>query len=673
MRISRACFVAGLVAVASLMSACGGGGSDDGYTPPPPPPPPPAAVAPSGLSYTSPTTATLGAAVNLAPTVSNAPTSYTVSPALPAGLAINATTGAIAGTPTTLVDAATYIVTAANSAGSTTFGLSLKVAPPAASAYSQTNLVSNGAVAGTKVDTHLVNPWGLALSATSPAWTANNVTQSSTVYDGTGTLLPTVVNIPAGANGAANPTGIVASAFSDFVVTKAGVGGPARFVFAGEAGTISGWSPVADAANAITTYDDGAGGAEYTGLAIATNGTVNTLYAADFRHGRIDVFNGTWAKITATGGFTDAQLPPGYSTYNIQTVKLGTTTFLVVTYAQRGTDGEETIGAGLGVVNLFDLNGTLVRRLVSPGGKLNAPWGVALASAGFGSFSNMLLVGNFGDGAINAYDPSTGVFAGTLSDSVGTPLTNAGLWALMFGNGSQNQPVDTLYLTAGISGETAGLYARIDLGATAPDAVAPTVALTAPAAGTVSGTVTMTANAADNVGVARVNFIVRVGTTNTAVGSDTTAPYSFDLNTTTLANGAVSLIAQAVDAAGNTTSSAAVAVTVNNTAPAVTLASLQSGIFGPICSGCHSGVGATLPGAMNLTSQSATAAALINVTSLEVPALKRVLPGDPANSYVVHKVEGTQTVGGRMPLGGTPLTQQQIDDVKAWIQAGAAP
>ncbi len=191
-----------------------------------------------------------------------------MSPALPAGLSINTTTGAITGTPTTLVDTATYTVTATNSAGNTTFGSSLKVGPATASAYSQTNLVSNGAVGGTKVDTHLVNPWGLALSATSPAWTANNVTQSSTVYDGTGNILATVVTIPAGTNGAANPTGIVSSAFSDFIVTKpGGASGPARFIFAGQAGTIAGWSPTADAANAITTYDDAAGGAQYTGLA----------------------------------------------------------------------------------------------------------------------------------------------------------------------------------------------------------------------------------------------------------------------------------------------------------------------------------------------------------------------------------------------------------------------
>jgi hypothetical protein len=284
----------------------------------------------------------------------------------------------------------------------------------------------------------------------------------------------------------------------------------------------------------------------------------------------------------------------------------------------------------------------------------------------------MLLIGNFGDGVINAFDPNTGVFAGTVADAAGTPHANPGLWGLVFGNGSQNQPVGTLYLAAGISGETGGLYARIDVGATAPDVVAPVVTLTAPAAGNVSGTVTLTADATDNVGVARVNFIARVGTTTTQIGNDTTAPYSIDLNTTTLANGAATLTAQALDAAGNATTSAAVAVTVGNVA-APTLAQLQADIFTPRCSGCHSGAGGTLPGVMNLSSTAASAAALIDVASLEVGALKRVLPTDPANSYLIHKLEGTQTVGGRMPAGGPFLDAATIDKVKAWIQAGAQP
>jgi mono/diheme cytochrome c family protein len=323
-------------------------------------------------------------------------------------------------------------------------------------------------------------------------------------------------------------------------------------------------------------------------------------------------------------------------------------------------------------VNIFDLNGTLVRHLVPTGGRLNAPWGVAKAPATFGSLANMLLIGNFGDGVINAFDPTSGVFAGSINDTAGAALANSGLWGIAFGNGVQNQPVNTLYFTAGIAGETAGLYGRIDLGASSPDVVAPTVALTAPAAGTVSGTITLTATAADNVGVAQVNFLVRSGTTTTTIGSDTTAPYSIDLNTTSVANGAAMLTAQAVDTGGNTTTSAAVAITVDNVA-AATLAQLQANIFTPRCSGCHTGGGGALPASMNLSSAAATFAALVNVASIEAPALKRVTPGDPANSYVIHKLEGTQSAGSRMPLGGPFLDQATIDSVKSWIQAGAAP
>ncbi len=186
------------------------------------------------------------------------------------------------------------------------------------------------------------------------------------------------------------------------------------------------------------------------------------------------------------------------------------------------------------------------------------------APANFGTLSGTLLVGNFGDGTINAYDLSSGAFVATLSDSNGTPLATPGLWGIAFGNGARNQPTTTLYFAAGVGGETGGLYGRIDLGATAPDIVAPTVALSAPAAGaTASGSTTVTANAADNVGVASVEFLA--GTTS--LGKVTTAPYTVNWDTTKTANGAVSLTAVALDAAGNSTTSAAVSVTVSNAAP----------------------------------------------------------------------------------------------------------
>jgi uncharacterized protein (TIGR03118 family) len=661
-----------IVCLASLLWLAGCGGGDDA---PVYPAVPPAVTAPTGLSYTSPTTVTTGVAMTaLTPIVSGTVTTYTVAPALPAGLAISATTGAISGTPTSLVDTATYTVSATNSAGSATFPLSLKVGSPTASAYSQSNLVSDGSVAGTRTDARLVNPWGLVFGAAGPGWIANNVSNSSTLYEGTGIPSATIVNIAAGTRGAAQPTGIVANATTDFTVTKATVTAASRFIFSGEGGTISGWAPTVDATNSITTYDDGAGGAHYEGLAVAANGTANTLYATDFKNKKVDVFDKNFAKITATGGFTDPNLPAGYAPYGIQTVTLGTTPVLVVTYASQNVGGTDAvIGAGLGVVNIFDLNGTLLRRLVSPGGKLNAPWGVAKAPATFGSFAGMLLIGNFGDGIINAFDPTTGVFAGSVSTAAGTAIANVGLWGIAFGNGVQNQSTNTLYFTAGIAAETGGLYGRIDLGATAPDVVAPAVAVTAPAAGTVSGTITINATATDNVGIAQVVFQQRIGTTTTTISTDTTAPYAATLDTTTIANGAASLLAVATDTGGNVTTSALVAVTVNNVPAAPTLAQLQTTIFTPSCASCHTGVGGALPGSMNLTSAGASFTALVNVASLEVPALKRVLPGDPTNSYIVHKLQGTQTVGAQMPFGGPFLSQPTIDTLKAWITAGAAP
>jgi hypothetical protein len=201
--------------------------------------------------------------------------------------------------------------------------------------------------------------------------------------------------------------------------------------------------------------------------------------------------------------------------------------------------------------------------------------------------------------------------------------------------------------------------------ANVPDTTPPTVSITAPTGGTVSGTVTVSADAADNVGVSQVEFFAG----STTIGTDTTAPYSIQWNSSGF-GGAQQLTAVARDGAGNTTTSAAVAVTVNN---APTLASLQSSIFTPRCSSCHTGSGASLPGSMNLSSASATFASLVNVDSLSEPAFKRVKPGDPDNSYVVKKLEGTQSVGGRMPAAGGFLDQATINGVRDWIQAGAAP
>lgn len=637
-----------------ILAACGGGGygGDGGPNMPP-----------ASASITvQPATITLGESATL--TWSTNGTACTASGAWSGA---RAASGTEVVTPDT---AGTHTYTLVCSGGiygeSSSESATLTVNAP--SVFSMSSLVSDGAVPAATTDANLKNPWGIVFAPDAPVWIANNVTQTATVYDGTGNALPLIVNLPAGLNGSADATGIAFNgSTTDFVVTAGPLSAPALFIFAGEGGSILGWAPTADETNAIIAYDDGAGEAVYKGLAIADIGTANLLYASDFHNNKIDVFDSGFARITVTGGFTDATLPADYAPFGIQALEIQGETRIVVTYAQRDpATGDEVAGAGFGLVNVFDTDGTLLTDLVAVGGELNAPWGLAMAPAGFGMFSDALLVGNFGDGVINAYDPVTGAFVGNLQDSAGQPIATPGLWGIAFGNGAVNQPATTLYFAAGIANEVAGLYGRIDLGATAPDIVAPTVALTAPS-GTVTGTVAVTADAADDVGVVEVEFFAGA----TSLGTDTSAPYSVNWNTTTVANGDVTLTAVARDAAVNATTSVPVVVTVSNAAVVVTLAQLQTDIFTPRCSSCHTGVGGTLPGVMNLSSAAATFAALVDVDSISEPTFKRVLPGDPDDSYIIHKLEGTQLVGDRMPLGGPFLDQATIDEVRAWIDAGA--
>jgi len=520
------------------------------------------------------------------------------------------------------------------------------------------------------MDANLVNPWGIVFAPGATVWVANNRTQTATLYDGTGLRQARVVHIPAGLDGAADPTGIVANGTTDFVVTHGSTSGPAKFIFAGEGGTITAWAPAVDGQNAFVEYDDGAGGAVYKGLAIASDASnVTRLYATDFHNNKVDVFDNTFHKVTVSGGFSDSTLPAGYAPFGIQALTVHDQTLIYVTYAKQDTaKRDNVVGAGLGLIDVYDAQGVLKSHLVAEGGKLNAPWGLALAPANFGTLSNLLLVGNFGDGAINAFDPSTGQSGGTLSDASGQPIVNPGLWGIAFGNGAHNQPSTTLYFAAGIAAGAGGLYGRIDLGATPPDVVAPSVSITSPADGaTVSGTVTISISAADNVGVTGARFFA--GTAQ--IGLATSAPFSIAWDTTTVAGGSVALTAQVTDAAGNISTSAGVTVTVNNAAPTVTLSQLQTAIFTPKCSGCHTGVGSSLPGVQNLTAGN-TFAAIVGVASIEQPALKRVAPGDPDHSYLVQKIEGAAGISGqRMPLGGPFLAQAEIDLVRAWIAQGA--
>lgn len=322
-----------------------------------------------------------------------------------------------------------------------------------------TALVSDGVIAAAHTDSNLQNAWGLAAAPGGPFWVADNNTNKSTLYDGGGNVQSLVVTIPAGTNGPANPTGQVYNGTTDFVITTSAGSAPAQFIFAGEGGTITGWAQSISATTASIAYDDGAGGAVYKGLAMANNGTANLLYATDLHNAKIDVFDTSFHKTTAPGGFTDPMIPTGFAPFGIQQLN----NQLYVTYAmQDATAHDEQLGAGLGYVNVFDANGNLLKRFASAG-VLNAPWGIALAPAGFGSVGGDLLIGNFGDGAINAFDPSTGKDLGAVSLASGKQLMIPGLWALAFGNGAANQPANALFYTAGPNNQTDGVFGRIDV------------------------------------------------------------------------------------------------------------------------------------------------------------------------------------------------------------------
>jgi uncharacterized protein (TIGR03118 family) len=323
----------------------------------------------------------------------------------------------------------------------------------AATIYSQTNLVSDIPGLAAHADANLVNPWGVAMSSTGPIWVSNEGTDTATIYNTAGVPLPLVVNIPPPPGGTfAGPTGQVFNGGSGFEINP---GQPARFLFATLSGAISGWNP--GATNAVVKVDNSGTDLAYTGLAIGNNGSGDFLYAADFGTGKIDVFDSSFAPASLSGAFIDPTLPAGYSPFNIQNVGGS----LFVMYALKDPDEPEEIpGAGLGYVSEFDTSGNFVRRLIS-NGPLNAPWGIALAPAGFGGFSGSLLIGNFGDGTIQAFDPVTGTHLGDLEDSPGHAIENEGLWGLTFGNGGQGGHSNVLYFTAGIDDEDHGLFGAI--------------------------------------------------------------------------------------------------------------------------------------------------------------------------------------------------------------------
>jgi uncharacterized protein (TIGR03118 family) len=325
--------------------------------------------------------------------------------------------------------------------------------------YQQKNLVSDQPGVAVIQDQNLVNPWGITLTATSPFWVSNNVTGTSTLYSGDVKGSPftkssLVVNIPGG--GA--PTGVVANGTADFVVHSGASSGAARFIFASQTGVISGWNPnVPPPPTSMNAQVGGTGDAVYTGLAIGQAGGANYLYAADFEHNSIDVYDKTFQHVTLDGTFEDPNIPNSYSNFNVQNIG----GLLYVTYAQQNhKEPDEETDRGSGFVDVFDTSGHLLQRLIK-GNHLNAPWGLAHAPGNFGPFSNALIVGNFGNGHLQAFDPDNGKFLGELDDASGKPIFIDGLWGITFGNGGQGGDTNALYFAAGPDDETHGLFGSL--------------------------------------------------------------------------------------------------------------------------------------------------------------------------------------------------------------------
>jgi uncharacterized protein (TIGR03118 family) len=334
--------------------------------------------------------------------------------------------------------------------------------------FIQTNLVSNLPDIANVQDTNLKNPWGLVHSPTSPWWVSDNNHNVSTLYNGSGTPFPPgsplVVNIPSpDPNVGGTPTGIVFNGNpNDFKVTDGKNTGPSLFLFATEDGTIVGWNPSVSVTQAFIAVDksqipDATNGAVYKGLAIVQTGEGQRVYASNFRAGTVDVFDAKFKAVHVKGAFTDKRIPAGYAPFGIQAIG----NRIYVTYAvQNATKHDDLKGAHRGFVDVFSTEGKLLKRLIRRGA-LNSPWGLALAPKGFGDLSGDLLVGNFGDGTINAYDIRSGEFEGTLLNPSGAPIVIDGLWAIAFGNDHSAGPSGTLFFTAGIHEEVDGLFGSL--------------------------------------------------------------------------------------------------------------------------------------------------------------------------------------------------------------------
>jgi uncharacterized protein (TIGR03118 family) len=328
--------------------------------------------------------------------------------------------------------------------------------------YKQTNLVADTSGVGTGMDTNLVNPWGISRGSGTPWWVSDNGTGLATLYTGTGTAVPLVVTIPTGdpkMSPTGTPTGQVFNGTQDFQVAP---GKPALFMFVTEDGTVSGWNPGAQPTTAVVMVNTKSASV-FKGAALATindpkGGATNFLYVADFRKGRVNVYDHNFNLIRLKGdAFRDDHVRAGYAPLNIQNIGGN----LYVAYAKQDSQKHDEVdGAGLGYVDVYSPWGHLINRL-EHGWWFNGPWGITQAPSDFGVYSHDILVGQFGSGNIAAFDPVTGEFKGLLNDASNKPITIDGLWGINFGSGGTAGPSTTLFFAAGSDGEQHGLFGTI--------------------------------------------------------------------------------------------------------------------------------------------------------------------------------------------------------------------
>jgi uncharacterized protein (TIGR03118 family) len=325
--------------------------------------------------------------------------------------------------------------------------LSAQSAPP--NNYLVHNLVSDLPGIADHQDPNLVNPWGNGFGQ-SPFWIGNNGSGTSTLYDGTGAAVALVVTIPtSSASTGGAVTGVIFNSFSsNTAVLDVAAGKPASFLFCSEDGIIAGWNSSVAATQAQVLFDNSKTGAVYKGCALGGTSTAPLLFAANFNSGNIDVFDGNFKPVVNPGAFANSAIPAGFAPFNIQLINGN----LYVAYAKQDSmKHDDVAGPGNGYVAIFSQAGSLIGNLISQG-PLNSPWGFAVAPSTFGPFGGQLLVSNFGDGKINAFNITTGKLAGTLTDVHNNPIAIPGMWSINFGSGARNEDAGTLYFTAGIGG-----------------------------------------------------------------------------------------------------------------------------------------------------------------------------------------------------------------------------